>query len=420
MLFKRSKKTEKEVNIRPSGEIVSYKDKPIFSLLREVKKYKFAVGSAPGALLNEVVNRIDRSLRFIALDAIGGEGAIIAAMGKLGQKICLKVALPEVPVEGCAVVDIRDSFVDYDIHNAFVNRCAERFEEGAKLQNQIHELLKQKKVDFFGVPGVLNLSDDPCLHIAMTWVEGPKILVHLRDKNDVRYNMQKYLQLCECVEMLHQYGIIHRDIKSSNIMIAASPMDSGIEAIYIIDWTLAKQIGRDLTVQGEGLGTFPYASPKQLFLRQAKNATYVDDLFSLALCLWEFFHQQILPRSLSANDYADPDKVQAYLKKLSLSLPPVLRPGFEWATHIDERQRLQSVTEWKNIIAGTIDKIAPRDEYAKPEELFGEALSAKSQKQEKEEEIKLPCEGCKHIEYCKNICALKLQALQALIAEEYL
>ena len=95
--------------------------------------------------------------------------------------------------------------------------------------------------------------------------------------------------MCQAVQHAHQKGIIHRDFKPSNVLIA---LYDGKPVPKIIDFGVAKATGPRLTDQtlytefGTVVGTLEYMSPEQAELNQLDIDTR-SDIYSLGVLLYE-------------------------------------------------------------------------------------------------------------------------------------
>src|SRR5262245_14485430 len=81
-----------------------------------------------------------------------------------------------------------------------------------------------------------------------------------------KQRLELFMPVCQAIQHAHQKGIIHRDVKPSNVLVA--PYD-GRPVIKVIDFGVAKAAGQPLTdrtlVTGFGalVGTLEYMSPEQ-------------------------------------------------------------------------------------------------------------------------------------------------------------
>jgi serine/threonine-protein kinase len=85
-------------------------------------------------------------------------------------------------------------------------------------------------------------------------------------------------QLAEGLHHAHQAGIVHRDVKPSNVMVLPSGLPK------ILDFGIAKLDTAELTAAGQGFGTPAYMSPEQA---DGRPVDARSDIFSLGSLLYE-------------------------------------------------------------------------------------------------------------------------------------
>ncbi len=92
------------------------------------------------------------------------------------------------------------------------------------------------------------------------------------------------ISICDALAHAHAEGVIHRDVKPSNILVPSRSTSAGAAA-KLTDFGVAKVIGVEaLTQTGDVIGTAAYMAPEQA---QGREADAGADLYALALVTYE-------------------------------------------------------------------------------------------------------------------------------------
>jgi serine/threonine protein kinase/tetratricopeptide (TPR) repeat protein len=116
--------------------------------------------------------------------------------------------------------------------------------------------------------------------IAMELVEGQTLKEKIKaEPLEVKEAIDIAIQIAEGLSEAHEKGIIHRDIKSSNMQV------SNKGNVKIMDFGLAKLTGKKgLTKTHSTIGTFTYMSPEQA---RGEEVDQRSDIWSLGVVLYE-------------------------------------------------------------------------------------------------------------------------------------
>ncbi len=124
--------------------------------------------------------------------------------------------------------------------------------------------------------------------LVMEFIEGKtlkKLIEQESDPLSIKKVLDIAIQTCEGLAAAHEKGIVHRDIKSDNIMLTTKGQ------VKIMDFGLAKVKGSTkLTKAGSTLGTAAYMSPEQA---QGEDVDHRTDIFSFGVVLYELLTSKL-------------------------------------------------------------------------------------------------------------------------------
>jgi YVTN family beta-propeller protein len=210
--------------------------------------------------------------RIEALIGRGGMGAVYRAEEpELSRKVALKVIAPELAE-------------------------SERFRERFLRESRVAASLDQPHI----VPIYRAGEAERQLFLAMRYVEGTDLARLLADEGalEPRRAVELVSQVAEALDAAHAKGLVHRDVKPSNVLIAEA---AGREHCYLADFGLTKRTGSlsGVTAAGEVVGTLEYVAPEQITGGELDERS---DVYSLGCVLYECLAGQ--PPFAKATDVA--------------------------------------------------------------------------------------------------------------------
>ena len=123
---------------------------------------------------------------------------------------------------------------------------------------------------------------DGMYFITMEYVEGTsvKALITERGRLPVHATLPIAKQLCRALEVAHEQGIIHRDIKPHNMVLAPDGV------LKVMDFGIARLLGRTqgMTQTGMVVGTPEYMAPEQLL---GEDVDVRVDIYATGVVIYE-------------------------------------------------------------------------------------------------------------------------------------
>ncbi|MDQ6835392.1 MAG: serine/threonine protein kinase, partial [Actinomycetota bacterium] len=137
-------------------------------------------------------------------------------------------------------------------------------------------------------PGIVTLYeasvDDEGAYLVSELVRGRTLESTLQDGQLSDQDVLRVgIVLCDALEHAHGQGVVHRDVKPSNILMPDQPTAS--QLAKLTDFGVARVVGGDsLTRTGDVIGTLAYMAPEQA---EGLEAGPPADLYAVALVLYE-------------------------------------------------------------------------------------------------------------------------------------
>jgi serine/threonine protein kinase len=167
-------------------------------------------------------------------------------------------------------------------------------------------------------PGIVTLyeaaADDEGAYLVSELVRGATLHELLRDgRLSDRDIVAIGIALCDALAHAHAQGIVHRDVKPSNVLVPDQPATPA-QVAKLTDFGVARVVGGDsLTRTGDVVGTAAYMAPEQA---EGLPVGAGADLYSLALLIYE---------ALTGVNPVRPGTSAQRARRLGAHLPPLRR-----------------------------------------------------------------------------------------------
>lgn len=250
----------------------------------------------------------------------GGAARVFLAHDREGRKVALKILHPELALSVTAQRFLREISLL------------------AKLQHpRIAQMLDYGEQDYF-------------VYYAMRYVEGMNLRVYLERERrcTVPDAVRHACDMLDALRAAHALGIVHRDVKPENIVLAP-------EGAVLLDFGIARAVAvagnERLTRSGFTVGTSAYMSPEQV--DGSLDIDHRSDIYSLGCVLFEClagkppFHDPLEEAVLKMHTSRPAPEV----RKVREDTPAALSDAIDRALEKDPRDRWQSAGEMLEALA---------------------------------------------------------------------
>lgn len=204
-------------------------------------------------------------------------------------------------------------------------------------------------------------GDDRLLYIAMEYVTGESLRSILRREQrlDTDRACDLMVQVCAALAAAHEEGVIHRDMKPSNVLVTVKRDDDGRERelVKVCDFGVARILDDDdplearekLTRPGATVGTPAFMSPEQILALPADRRS---DIYSCGIILfWVVsgrlpFETKNLADLLSSHVSEPPPQIASFMPAVDPRLDQVVQRALAKAPE----KRFQSAREMREAL----------------------------------------------------------------------
>jgi YVTN family beta-propeller protein len=200
---------------------------------------------------------------------------------------------------------------------------------------------------------------DGLLYIAMRYVVGTDLKALLREEGAFRPERTLVLvgQVASALDAAHERGLVHRDVKPSNVLLTGDP---GKEHCYLADFGLSTSASdRSVADAGHMVGTIDYVAPEQIRGGEVDGRA---DVYSLACLLYECLVGEVPFRRASevAVIYAHLEEPLPKASERAPALPAAVDAVLEQGTAKLPDERWQTCADLVDAARSALGDRAPR------------------------------------------------------------
>ncbi len=255
-----------------------------------------------------------------ALMGVGGMGAVYEGLHPLiGKRVAVKVLLPHLSA-------------DQELVNRFLAEA-----------RAVNEIRHRNIVDIFA----FGQLPDGSHYFLMEYLEGEPFDQIIRARGPLPVHEALYWceEVLEALGAAHDYGIIHRDVKPSNVFMVQPR--AGRRYIKLLDFGIAKLASGKSGMQTQAsvvIGTPVYMSPEQARGRTIGPTT---DIYALGCMLFELVTARVLFPAENQNQvlFMHAEDVPPLAKSLNPLVPDALDELLQKLLQKDPAQRPQTAEE---------------------------------------------------------------------------
>jgi serine/threonine protein kinase len=192
------------------------------------------------------------------------------------------------------------------------------------------EALAAARLQHPNIVQVFDSGQDPASrrhYIVMEYVDGPSCADLLRERKrlEIEETVRIVRDACHGLDYAHRAGLVHRDVKPGNLLIAEE-----MRTTKLADFGIAKAAEQTrITQVGAVLGTAAYLSPEQA---RGDEAGPASDTYSLGVCAYQFLTGRLPHEYASLTELA--------LKQQQDPIVPITEYRPEVPQELDEAVRL--------------------------------------------------------------------------------